>query len=108
MLTSSFRRGEPLIHVIKDLIRHESPSGGGRYKGQYIPSVAAGIGLILKEHMQSLGLFPLDYKEVVIEEKIDSQETEFQANKCPECGEYRLVPDGGCDICLACGFSACD
>ena len=29
-------------------------------------------------------------------------------NICPECGENTLQMDGGCMICLSCGYSKCD
>lgn len=25
---------------------------------------------------------------------------------CPECG-YRLIPEGGCSVCINCGYSPC-
>lgn len=28
-------------------------------------------------------------------------------NICPECGN-KLIHEGGCEICLACGWSACE
>ena len=32
----------------------------------------------------------------------------FEVNneKCPDCGS-RLIPDGGCKVCVSCGWSAC-
>ena len=27
--------------------------------------------------------------------------------KCPECGEYTLIPDGKCAYCNNCGYSKC-
>lgn len=29
------------------------------------------------------------------------------ASKCPECGQYTLVFEGGCNCCKNCGFSSC-
>ncbi len=28
--------------------------------------------------------------------------------KCPVCGNYSVVNEGGCYICLVCGWSKCD
>jgi ribonucleoside-diphosphate reductase alpha chain len=27
--------------------------------------------------------------------------------KCPECGEYGLTHQGGCNQCLSCGYTKC-
>lgn len=27
--------------------------------------------------------------------------------RCPDCDSDRVVRDGGCPLCLACGWSAC-
>ena len=100
VLTTLFRRGEPAIHIVKDLLKHQGNSGGGWYEGQYIPSTAAAIGMIMKKHYQSLDLMPSD-----VVEKKDTNGSNML--RCPSCGEFRIVVQEGCKNCLACGYSKC-
>jgi len=100
VLTTLFRRGEPAVHIVKDLLKHQGASGGGWFEGQYIPSVAAAIGIIMKKHYQYLGIMPGD-----VSEKKDTNGSNMM--RCPHCGEYRLIVQEGCKNCLACGYSKC-
>lgn len=44
-------------------------------------------------------------KEVI--EKEPSKDVYEGKMKCPECGEYTLIPDGKCAYCNNCGYSKC-
>lgn len=44
-------------------------------------------------------------KEVI--EKEPSKDVHEGKMKCPECGEYTLIPDGKCAYCNNCGYSKC-
>ena len=44
-------------------------------------------------------------KEII--EKEPSKEVHEGKMKCPECGEYTLIPDGKCAYCNNCGYSKC-
>ena len=44
-------------------------------------------------------------KEVI--EKEPSKEVHEGRMKCPECGDYTLIPDGKCAYCNNCGYSKC-
>ena len=37
-----------------------------------------------------------------------SLEEEFEEFTCPECGNKAVIPSGGCNICLQCGYSKCN
>lgn len=107
VITTLYRRGEPGIHIVKDLLKHQSNGGGGWYKGKYIPSIAAAIGMIMKEHYQMLGLFPNDS---IGEEEASAMGIDLESaiyDRCPRCGEYKLVRMEGCNICTACSYSKC-
>lgn len=44
-------------------------------------------------------------KEII--EKEPSKDVHEGKMKCPECGEYTLIPDGKCAYCNNCGYSKC-
>ena len=37
-----------------------------------------------------------------------SKEEELEEFVCPECGTKAVIPSGGCNICLQCGYSKCN
>ena len=37
-----------------------------------------------------------------------TSEEEFEEFTCPECGNKAVIPSGGCNICLQCGYSKCN
>lgn len=42
------------------------------------------------------------------EAKPISKEEELEEFVCPECGTKAVIPSGGCNICLQCGYSKCN
>lgn len=40
--------------------------------------------------------------------KMEKVELHKTAMKCPECGNYTLIPDGKCAFCNSCGYSKCE
>ena len=42
------------------------------------------------------------------EPKVPIIEEEFEEFTCPECGTKAVIPSGGCNICLQCGYSKCN
>ena len=49
-----------------------------------------------------------DKKNKKEEAKIVTIEEEFEEFTCPECGNKAVIPSGGCNICLQCGYSKCN
>lgn len=45
----------------------------------------------------------MNVEEKRVEDKVNSKR---QGGKCPVCG-FKMMPEGGCFICLACGYSPC-
>ena len=48
---------------------------------------------------------------ILINDKADKQnkkEEELEEFVCPECGTKAVIPSGGCNICLQCGYSKCN
>jgi ribonucleoside-diphosphate reductase alpha chain len=117
-VTSSWRRGEWLIHLFKDYCKYESTSGGSFFeyapgKRTYIKSILHGVGLIVLEHFNVLGL--LDAERILIPASNASapvmeeqyHEPPIKGNKCPNCGEYMVFKFTSCPTCQMCGYSEC-
>ena len=68
-------------------------------KGSCCP-MAVGNALLdmYNEVQETLGNIDVEEKEI---------EMKKGYQKCPECGEYALVFEGGCNSCKACGYSKC-
>lgn len=104
-ITALFRRGIPCDFLVKDFMQYSSSQCGGRFRGKYIQSASAAIGMVLKEHLRSLGIMP---KDVDVEGIKKMAKEDSFGLVCPECFERTLVKQGGCSSCLSCGFSKCE
>ena len=49
-----------------------------------------------------------DKKVVLTYEGLKKREEELEEFVCPECGTKAVIPSGGCNICLQCGYSKCN
>lgn len=105
-LTALFRRGISCKFLVEKFLKYESALGGAFYKGKYVPSVLAAVGLVLKEHLQSLGAMPPDHQPELLRSK-GSDAPPVHADRCPSCGEYAYIRQDGCGVCATCGFSSC-
>lgn len=104
-ITALFRRGISCDFLVSDFMRYTSSQSGGRYKGKFISSSAAAIGMVLKDHLQGLGLMPKDSNEEGIKRIAKGEE---YGQKCPNCGEMTYVKASSCASCYSCGFSKCE
>lgn len=104
-ITALFRRGISCDFLVKDFMQYSSSQCGGRFRGKYIQSASAAIGMVLKEHLRLLGLMPRDADEEGIRKMAKE---DLYGLMCPECFERTLVKQGGCSSCLSCGFSKCE
>lgn len=104
-ITALFRRGISCDFLVKDFMQYSSSQCGGRFRGKYIQSASAAIGMVLKEHLRQLGLMPRDADEEGIRKMAKEDSYGLM---CPECFEHTLVKQGGCSSCLSCGFSKCE
>ncbi len=104
-ITALFRRGISCDFLVKDFMQYSSSQCGGRFRGKYIQSASAAIGMVLKEHLRSLGIMP---KDVDVEGIKKMAKEDSFGLVCPECFERTLVKQGGCSSCLSCGFSKCE
>jgi hypothetical protein len=119
LISAIFRNniGKP-INSLKFLIEELSlifdPSGGYLSKGKRIPSLVAEIGMIIEEHLVSIG----NIENVIVHELDDVTKNKLEKAKenseiiknaalCPECHKVSLVKMEGCNYCLSCNYSKC-
>lgn len=107
MMSSVFRRGGDISFMVKDLKSIMDPNGGEFVAGKYQHSFISYLGRIVGEHLAFLDegrivVQPLPVNEPYVEPSQPGAES-----KCPECGEYAVVNNGGCPTCQDCGHSKC-
>jgi len=121
LMTAVFRRTEDPTFIVEELEGVFDPRGGSFMPGQgYIPSLAAAIGGILRQHVAGLGLMqaklPKGVKaEAVVNGEVQTSEApvpelgakKVQLDGCKDYGNCDIVFQGGCKQCNSCGWSAC-
>lgn len=107
LLTSLYRRGHLVTHLINELKGYESATGGGWLDGKYIASLTAGIGMILEKHYKRMGYISDVDRVPFITEDEKAKVKGMKGDKCPECNEYTVFPQDGCAVCFNCGHSKC-
>jgi ribonucleoside-diphosphate reductase alpha chain len=97
LITAIFRRGGDIIFIVEELKQVFSTTGSMWYKGKYVPSIVAMIGVRLEEHLRWLGLLPQ-------EEKLVEAKTGII---CDKCNAPAVVFKEGCRTCMNCGTTDC-
>lgn len=95
MISAIFRRGGDLSFVTEELLAVFDPTGGGYWEDkQYVPSIIAGIGKVIRQHLDGTGAAPPTTQLA-------------SAKHCPKCHQGRMVNKEGCWSCASCSYSAC-
>ena len=106
LISAVCRNNNDPSFLVKELKSIHDPNGGYFDKGKYIPSLVAGIGFVIEEHLHELGF--MQKKE--IKKPNDIEVTTVQNSNmqiCPMCNEKALVIESGCSKCLSCMYSSC-
>ena len=93
MISAIFRKGGDIAFVTEELKAVFDPRGG--YWGEdktYVPSIIAGIGMVIEGHLAALGV---------------QAEPQTMKRRCPKCQHGALVSKEGCWSCDSCTYSAC-
>jgi ribonucleoside-diphosphate reductase alpha chain len=106
-ITSLFRRGIDASHLLEKYKRYESPNGGGWYKGKYVPSLLAGVAMVVEDHFTKMGYLTDEAYLKQLETENMSDSGRIEGERCPNCGMYTLIPVEGCVMCTSCGYSKC-
>ena len=104
-ISAIFRLSAEPQFIIDELISVIDPKGGFFEGGRYIPSLAAKIGYIIKEHLAGLAT---EVAPATEEPKAEAPERKSNI-QCtnPVCLQFSVVIRDGCKMCLDCGSSSC-
>ncbi len=106
MISAVFRRGGDVSFVVDELKAVFDPRGGQWMNGRYVPSLLAAIGDVIEEHMIRIGF--LQKKEnVAAGLGPGAAQPGTGLRQCPQCGQFSVIRQEGCDICTSCTYSRC-
>lgn len=122
VVSAIFRQGGDLGFLVDELLGIYDPKAGFLGRGVWHPSLVSQVGLVIKEHLESLrmGSDPSlkealkDYFEPEVVAKLkEADEAEnvspypASATLCPKCNHKSVILMDGCQTCLNCGDSKC-
>lgn len=93
MISAIFRKGGDISFVVEELIAIFDPRGGYWANNEYTPSLVAGIGKIIEQHLLTLGSPGVTQGE--------------QTGDCPNCPNGVVVRREGCWSCNECDYAKC-
>lgn len=105
MISAVFRKGGDVTFVVEQLKSVCDPKGGYFKNRVFVTSIVAEIGMIIEEHLVSLGL--LQQSEVPESDNLVMGTSQMARDACPACNAPSLVYEAGCAKCLSCGWSRC-
>lgn len=95
MVSAIFRKGGDLSFIQGELGAVHDPRGGYWQDQRYVPSIIAGIGDVVAQHLAALA------GEVTV------TTTQSVGLYCPACQRGKLVMQEGCAKCDSCTFTKC-
>ena len=125
IMSAVFRKGGDVTFLVEELKAVFDPRGGYfRPGGVYMPSIVAELGLIIEQHLKSIGMIKdseiSDAQRALIAEKRAAYEATLKspgttaaasyppgATLCAKCNTHAMVLLDGCATCLSCGYSKC-
>lgn len=112
-ITTLWRAGFDINHLLKDFCQYESPTGGnfceyapGKHKR--FKSILDGIGTVIQEHIR-VTVDEGESNPRIREEEVEHEEVESDVGytDCPDCGMHTYRQGAGCPVCENCGYSKC-
>ncbi|TMM51570.1 adenosylcobalamin-dependent ribonucleoside-diphosphate reductase [Sulfitobacter sabulilitoris] len=108
MISAVFRRGGDVSFVVEELKAVFDPRGGAWMQGRYIPSILAGIGGVIEQHMIATGFIAGEGMGLKSDPQAKVVGLDAPRGKaCSSCGQYDLRMVEGCMTCGSCGYSKC-
>lgn len=92
MVSAVFRKGGDVTFVTEELRAVFDPRGGYFDGKEYVPSLIAGIGIVIEKHLTHLGL--------------GNQDKVVRKRHCPKC-QGVLYSKDGCWSCEQCTYASC-
>jgi hypothetical protein len=105
MISAVMRKGGDLHFVIEELLAVHDPNGGYWAKGSYVPSIVAGIGQVIDQHLKWLNGEAVASSDVSVPTSDPTNRTVLP--QCPKCMNFTMVVQEGCATCTSCAYSKC-
>ena len=138
IMSAVFRKGGDVTFLVEEMKAVFDPKGGYfKAGGVYMPSLVAELGMIIEDHLKSIGMLHdpemSEHQRALIAEKRRAYEQRSKKNSelgsadhaedievtgdgasfpptatmCHKCSTKALVLMDGCATCLNCGYSKC-
>lgn len=107
MISAVFRKGGSVTFIVEELKSVCDPRGGYWKHGKYIPSIVAEIGMVVEDHLVSLGMIKPEAVERGDTAVVHAPPSDKVLMKCPSCGAPAVIRESNCDKCTNCGWSKC-
>ena len=138
IMSAVFRKGGDVTFIVDEMKAVFDPKGGYfKAGGVYMPSLVAELGMIVEDHLKSIGMLHdpemSEHQRALIAEKRRAYEQRSKKNSelgsadhaedievtgdgasfpptatmCHKCSTKALVLMDGCATCLNCGYSKC-
>ena len=129
IMSAVFRKGGDVTFLVEELKAVFDPRGGYfKPGGAYMPSIVAELGLIIEQHLKSIGMIKdgelSAEQRALIAEKRNAYEATLKSSEsaaagadasgyppgatlCAKCNTPAMVLMDGCATCLSCGYSKC-
>ena len=138
IMSAVFRKGGDVTFLVEEMKAVFDPKGGYfKAGGVYMPSLVAELGMIMEDHLKSIGMMHdpemSEHQRALIAEKRRAYEQRSKKNSelgsadhaedievtgdgasfpptatmCHKCSTKALVLMDGCATCLNCGYSKC-
>ncbi len=137
IMSAVFRKGGDVTFLVEELKAVFDPRGGYfKPGGTYMPSIVAELGLIVEQHLKSIGLIQDGELSAAQRALIDEKRAAYEQHRggakkksdtgpatadaagdpgafpstatlCGKCAAKAVVLMDGCSTCLNCGYSKC-
>lgn len=105
-LTAIFKSVDDPSFITKELKQVNSVLESAWVDGKHFGSIIALIAIKIEQHFERLGL--IENKTVTTtEDKTVEQVKQNEYEFCVNCGQYQVIEQSGCNVCLNCGHSKC-
>lgn len=111
LISAVFRRESNPSFLVEELTSIYDPSGGYFNAGEFVPSLPAELGRVIRMHLERLGTLTTGAGNNGTAPGTDNRPGPTGGSSglmlCPMCQQPSLYAEEGCVKCRACGYSKC-